>query len=254
MQLDPAIDVRNLTARYGDTLALDEISLQIHPGDFVGIVGPNGSGKTTLLRTILGLKSPAAGSVRIYGECPGCTAAYRRVGYVPQNATQTEQAFPASALEIVLLGRVGQRGLLRRLTGQDRRIAREALDRVGVADLADRPIGELSGGQRQRVFLAKALASRPDLLILDEPTTGVDPQARESFYNLIDRLNHDDGLTIVLVSHDTQVMQSVAHRVVVLNQRLLFDGTPSELEAAGGFDAFYDLHVHHGGEACDHPL
>lgn len=248
----PPIQVEDLTVRFGSQLALEGVDLTVPEGDFVGIVGPNGSGKTTLLRTLLGLQRPTGGQARLFGQAASRFDQHGRLGYVPQHAVDVEAGFPASAFEVALLGRVGQRGLFRRLTDQDRQIARQALEDVGVAHLAERPIGTLSGGQRQRVFLAKALATEPELLILDEPTTGVDAGARESFYNLIDGLNHERGMTIVLVSHDTQVMTVCAHRVLVLNQRVLFDGPSEAFEEAGGLGAFYDLHVHHGGEACDH--
>ncbi|MDX1612454.1 MAG: metal ABC transporter ATP-binding protein [Candidatus Thermoplasmatota archaeon] len=246
------VRMEQATVAYGDQPVLHELDLTLDSGDFVGLVGPNGSGKTTLLRTLLGLKRPRTGTVELFGQPAHRFDQHDRIGYVPQHAVEVDRAFPVTALEVVLMGRIGQRGLFRRLTSQDRARAREALALVGVEHLADQRIGTLSGGQRQRVFLAKALASDPELLILDEPTTGVDPAAREEFYNLIDGLNHDQGLTILLVSHDTQVITLCAHRVVVLNREIVFDGTPDRFQEAGGLDAFYDLHVHHDGEACSH--
>lgn len=254
MPLAPPVQVQNLHVAYGRQPVLEGVELAIEDGDFVGLVGPNGSGKTTLLRTLLGLQAPTRGTVELFGTPPGRFSEHARIGYVPQHAVDVDVRFPATALEVVLMGRVGLRGLLRRLTGADRARAREALAEVGVDHLADRRIGALSGGQRQRVMLAKALATDPDLLILDEPTTGVDPGARENFYNTIDGLNHDRGLTILMVSHDVQVMTLCAHRLVVLNRSVLFDDTPEAFEQEGGLDAFYDLHIHHGGEACAHDL
>jgi zinc transport system ATP-binding protein len=219
------IEVRDLCVSYGgDELALESASLTIEAGDFVGIVGPNGSGKTTLLNAILGIVRATHGTVHLYGSPLPRFCDWPRVGYVPQNASQIDARFPATALEVALLGRVARRGLGRWLSAADREKARKAMGEVGVADLAGRLIGNLSGGQRQRVLLAKALAGDPDLLILDEPTTGVDAESRASFYELLDHLNHDHGLTVVLVSHDTGAIAGSAHRIVAVNRRIMFDG------------------------------
>jgi zinc transport system ATP-binding protein len=232
-KVSPApIEVRDLCVSYGgDELVLDGVSLRIETGDFVGVVGPNGSGKTTLLNAILGLVRTTNGTVRLYGTPLTKFRDWPRVGYVPQNASQVDPRFPATALEVALLGRVARRGLCRWLGAEDREKARKAMGEVGVADLAARLIGDLSGGQRQRVLLAKALAGDPDLLILDEPTTGVDPESRASFYELLDHLNHDHGLTVVLVSHDTGAIASSAHRIVAVNRRIVFDGPADRFTA-----------------------
>ncbi|MFA5860080.1 MAG: metal ABC transporter ATP-binding protein [Candidatus Thermoplasmatota archaeon] len=223
----PPVALHDVSVAYGNERALESATLTIEAGDFVGIVGPNGSGKTTLLKAMLGLVPTQAGHVVLYGMPLARFRDWPRVGYVPQNASQVEARFPATALEVVLLGRVARRGLFRWLSRSDKEKARKAMEEVGVAHLADRLVGSLSGGQRQRVLLAKALAADPDVLILDEPTTGVDPEARASFYELLDHLNHDHGLTIVLVSHDTEAIARSVHRIVSVNRRIVFDGTPS---------------------------
>jgi len=221
-----AIALRDLCVDYGAQRALADATLRIDPGEFVGIVGPNGAGKTTLLKATLGLVPASAGSVELYGAPLSRFHAWPRIGYVPQNASHVESRFPATALEVAMLGRVAKRGLFRWLSAEDKRKARNAMEEVGVADLEDRLIGALSGGQRQRVLLAKALAGDPELLMLDEPTTGIDPETRASFYELLDHLNHDHGLTIVLVSHDTEAITRSAHRIVEVNRRVAFDGSP----------------------------
>lgn len=223
----PRVELRDISVSYGGEPALENATLVIPAGDFVGIVGPNGAGKTTLLRAMLGLVTPQSGDVTLYGAPLARFREWPRVGYVPQNASHVEARFPATALEVVLLGRVAGRGLFRWLSRADKEKARRAMEEVGVAHLADRLVGSLSGGQRQRVLLAKALAGDPDLLILDEPTTGVDPEARSNFYGLLDHLNHDHGLTIVLVSHDTEAIARSAHRIVSVNRRIVFDGSPA---------------------------
>jgi zinc transport system ATP-binding protein len=235
-----AIKLNEVCVDYGAQRALSDASLTIDEGEFVGIVGPNGAGKTTLLKAALGLVPIRCGSVELYGTQLARFHDWPRLGYVPQNASQVEGRFPATALEVAMLGRVGKRGLFRMLSRGDREKPLKAMEEVGVADLADRRIGELSGGQRQRVLLAKALAGDPDMLLLDEPTTGIDPETRASFYELLDHLNHDHDLTIVIVSHDTEAIARSAHRIIGVNRRITFDGSPSrylevEREHALGF-------------------
>lgn len=237
--------MRDVCVRYGEAQVLDHVTLEVEQGEFVGIVGPNGGGKSTLLKAALGRVPVTCGEARLFGESVKRFHEFERIGYVPQNAVHVDARFPMTALEVVLLGRVGRRGLFHRLTGDDRRAARRALQEVGVEDLENRLIGSMSGGQRQRVFLAKALAGEPDLLILDEPTTGVDPRARESFYKLLDHLNHDHDMTLVLVSHDTQAVALCCHRLVAVNRTIVYDGSPHDFEAQGGFGAAYDIHLHH---------
>ena len=242
----PVLELRDVCVRYDETQVLDHVAFTLRAGEFVGIVGPNGGGKSTLLKAALGLVPTTCGDVRIHGEPVKRFRDWPRIAYVPQNVVHVDARFPATALEVVLLGRVAGAGLFRGLSSKDRRLAREAMKVVGVEDLEDRLIGTLSGGERQRVFLAKALVSDPETLILDEPTTGVDPRAREGFYGLLDRLNHERKMTMLLVSHDTQAIALAAHRLVAVNRAIVFDGAPHDFEAHGGFGAAYDIHLHHG--------
>lgn len=228
MENEPIILLEHVTVTYQDLVALEDVSLSVPPGAFLAIIGPNGAGKTTLLKTILGLLRPVRGTVRVFGKAPWeLDGRQQRIGYVPQ-VMSVDLNFPVRAGEVVLMGRYGRIGLFRRPSAADRQAALQAMERVGIADLADRPIARLSGGQRQRVFLARALANEPDLLLLDEPTTGVDVAATESLYELLRGL-HDEGITILVVSHDVGVVAAYVDMVACVNRRLVAHGRPDEV-------------------------
>ncbi|NOZ05802.1 MAG: metal ABC transporter ATP-binding protein [Chloroflexi bacterium] len=227
--MNPIIDIQNLDVAYGDNVVLESIDLQVQAGEFLAVIGPNGSGKTTLMRTILGLVDPLRGQVYVFGQQPGALGALRsRIGYVPQLMTVNFQ-FPVRVSDVVLMGRYGKLGLFHRPGRTDREATRRALEQVGMAELANRQIGQLSGGQRQRVIVARALVSNPDLLILDEPTTGTDAESTESLYELLHRLNDEEHLTIVLVSHDVGIVAQHVDIVACLNRRLVAHGRPAEI-------------------------
>jgi zinc transport system ATP-binding protein len=219
----PIIRAVDLTVELDGTLALDSVTLAVPRGDYVALVGPNGSGKTTLLRAILGLVRPTAGHVEVGGVPAERTAPVVRIGYVPQADRLPMPRFPATVEEIVATG------LPRFLRASDTRDSvRSALDQVGLAGLAQTPIGSLSGGQRQRVMLARALVGTPELLLLDEPATALDPAFRQRFYDLLAELHRTQATTILLVSHDLGSVGQYARRLVYLEQRVRFDGTFEE--------------------------
>lgn len=217
-----AIEVRDLTFAYADRPVLEDVSLDVEAGEFLGLVGPNGSGKTTLLTLMIGLRRPDRGTVRLFGEPAADFGAGDRIGYVPQNVAATGGDMPITVREVVRMGRYPHR-LWRRFEPADRRAVEDALDRVDIADIADRRVGRLSGGQRQRVFIARALAADADILALDEPTVGVDAESREAFYSLLNDLN-TEGITIVLIEHDIGVVTNHASTVACLNRDLYFHG------------------------------
>ena len=226
--MDAIAELLHVTVRYRDLVALEDVTLRIMPGEFLALIGPNGSGKTTLIKAILGLVEPAEGTVRLFGKTPGSLGReWGRVGYVPQ-LTRIDPHFPIRVFDAVLMGRYGQVGLIRRPGARDKEAARRALARVGLADLAGRQIGRLSGGQRQRVLIARALATEPELLILDEPTTGVDVGTTEGLFDLIDAL-HAEGMTVVVVSHDVGVVAQHVDQVACMNCRLVAHGRPGEV-------------------------
>jgi zinc transport system ATP-binding protein len=244
----PIIQLDHVTVTFQDVLVLDEVSLTVPPGSFLALLGPNGAGKTTLLRVILGLVRPITGTVRVFGKQPWeLDGERRRIGYVPQ-VLSVDVNFPVRADEVVLMGRYGRIGMLHRPSLEDRAAADRAMERVGIADLAGRPIARLSGGQRQRVFLARALANEPDLLLLDEPTTGVDVAAGESLYELLRQL-HQAGMTILVVSHDVGVVASYVDSVACMNRRLVAHGRPAEVLGSEELAQMYGcdaVFFHHG--------
>jgi len=235
----PVAELEGICVEYGTERVLDAVSLRIARGDFLGIIGPNGSGKTTLLRVLLGLLHPRSGQVRLFGTDIRAFREWHRIGYVPQKAVAFEAKFPASVLEVVLSGRCGRVGLGRPFDARDRQAALVALDTVGMASARDQLIGHLSAGQQQRVFIARALASAPDLLVLDEPTVGVDLDAQEQFYSLLRRLNRDRGTTLILVSHDIGVVAAEVTQLACLNRTLVFHGPPEDAIRSGALAQMY---------------
>ncbi len=233
MSDEPVLSLEGVWFSYDREPVLQDVSLEVSPGEFVGLVGPNGSGKTTLLRVILGLERPQRGRVRLFGQDLTQFTERWRLGYVPQKAAAFNSGFPATVFEVVLTGRIPGRGLWRFLTREDRLAAEQALELVGMAAFADRPVGRLSGGQQQRVFIARVMVSRPHLLILDEPTVGVDSANQDQFYSLLRKLRGEMGLSIILVSHDIGVVTSEVTRLVCLNRRLFYHGPPEKFDENG---------------------
>ena len=218
------IEVRDVSFAYADRPVIDDVSLTVAAGDFLGLVGPNGSGKTTLLELMIGLREPDRGSVSLFGEPAHASGERDRVGFVPQNAGDSAGEMPVTVREVVRMGRY-PRKLLGRFGDADRTAVADAMRRVDITDLAERRVGRLSGGQRQRVFIARALAADADLLALDEPTVGVDAESREAFYTLLGELN-DEGIAIILIEHDIGVVTTHASEIACLNRELYFHGDP----------------------------
>ncbi len=232
-QQDPSpavVRTRGLTFVRAGVPILEGIDLTVGRGEILGIIGPNGGGKTTLLRLILGLEKPTAGEVELFSQPLPEFSAWTRVAYVPQHATHFDPNFPATVQEIVLLGRVPTRGLLRWFTAEDRKAAQWAIEHCGLAGYGDRRVSDLSGGEKQRVFIAKALASQAELLILDEPTTGVDAESQRKFYDLLHDMNVEHAMTIIIVSHDLSVVHTHVQKVACVNRTLVYHGDPKALD------------------------
>jgi zinc transport system ATP-binding protein len=232
-----AISVEDVTFGYGERPVVEDVSLKVAAGEFLGLVGPNGSGKTTLLELMIGLRQPDAGTVTLFGQPAHASSERDRVGFVPQDVTKTKGEMPVTVREVVRMGRYPHR-LLGRFSATDREAIAAAMERVGISALADRRVGRLSGGQRQRVFIARALAAEADLLALDEPTVGVDAESREAFYDLLHEL-HDEGMTILLIEHDIGIVTTHASEVACLNRELFFHGAPETFVETDALSAAY---------------
>ncbi|UCF67946.1 MAG: ABC transporter ATP-binding protein [Acidobacteriota bacterium] len=216
----PAIELRDVWLSFRTTPVLERIELTLEQGGYLGIIGPNGGGKTALLRVILGLLKPDRGSVRVFGERPESVRG--RVAYVPQHA-EFDPWYPIRVRDVVLMGRLSRTRLFRSFNAEDRDGADGALERVGLSELAERQIGELSGGQLQRVLIARALAVRAELLLLDEPTASLDPRSGQDLYELLASLT--PKMTVVLVSHDIGVISQHVQTVACLNQQMHYHGS-----------------------------
>lgn len=242
------IEVVDITARHGQMIALDHVTMTVDKGAFTAVIGPNGAGKTTLIKVILGLVEPESGSVRVFGRPVHELGRLRsRIGYVPQ-IFAVDLEFPVTVMEAVLMGTYGRVGAGRRTSAADRGAALAALERVAIANLADRPIARLSSGQRQRVFIARALVNKPDLLLLDEPTTGVDVETTGNLYSLLRALK-TEGVTVVLVSHDIGVVANYVDNLACLNKTLVAHCRPGEEACNSAIASMYGCDVaylHHG--------
>ncbi len=231
--MPPALAADAVTFAYGRTRVLDCVNLRVGPGEFVALAGPNGSGKSTLVRVLLGLLTPAAGTVTVLGAPPAQLRQRWRVGYVPQRPGIVD-LLPATVEEVVAAGRIARRGWWRRPNAEDRRSVAGALATVALSDLAGRRLAELSGGQQQRALIAKALAAEPDLLILDEPVAGVDAEAQRRFRDALVNLARERGAAVLLVSHELGAVADDLDRLVVLRAgKVTFDGPQAELTATG---------------------
>ena len=219
-ELTPVVELDGVSFGYrAGVRVLEDVSLTVGAGEFVAIAGPNGGGKTTLLRLVLGLERPAAGTVRVFSQ---------RIGYLPQRARLVGEA-PVTVREVVSTGRLAPAGIWGPLRKADREAVTRAIETVGLAGRADAPLRTLSGGMQQRALIAKALASEPTLLALDEPTTGVDAESQESLGLLLEELREELGVTILYVSHEFGAVEHVVDRIVLVRGGIVYDGPPSGL-------------------------
>ncbi len=238
-----AVEVRDLVVRYERVTALAGVSFELPRGTALGIVGPNGSGKSTLLKTVAGLVPPASGTVRVQG-LPPAKLAPGTIGYVPQ-IEDVDWSFPVSVRDVVAMGRYPRLGPFRPFSARDRGAVERAIEALDLGRLANRHISELSGGQQQRVFVARAIAQEPLLLLLDEPTTGVDAATEESLLRLVRGLVRD-GLPVLMTTHDLDRAADWFDRLIVVDRRILADGAPEDVLESGAYAAIRE-HTHTHG-------
>ena len=249
------LQAEHLHIAYDGSEILRDISFRVESGDYLGIVGPNGSGKSTLIRAMLGLIPATSGTVRLFGQPLPHFRDWAKIGYLPQRLNFANPHFPATVEEIVRLGLIGKHGPKGRLNAGEAGQVEEILTRMGISAQRHQLIGHLSGGQQQRALLARALVSRPALLLLDEPTTALDPETREDFYAIISELNRELGTAIILITHDTWNIGQYAQRFVYLDKAVVFDGTFAEFCSSAEMTSFFGEHsnktiYHQHGEHC----
>lgn len=240
------IEIKQLFYRYEKEIVLENINMTIPDGSFLAIVGPNGSGKSTMLKLILGLLKLQKGDIFLFGQEINKFKEWEKIGYVSQKANSFNTGFPATVFEVVSSGLTKKLGLFRFFKQEHAARVNEALDAVGMKDFSHRNIGELSGGQQQRVFIARALVSEPKLLILDEPTVGVDAENVSSFYQMLVDLNKSRAITLLLVTHDIGTISDKVTHVACLNKRLYFHGESKDFEQlkSSGLSEVYGHNVH----------
>jgi zinc transport system ATP-binding protein len=224
MSKEDILQIKNVNFNFGKTQVLADVSLTVFAGDFLALIGPNGSGKTTLLKLILGIYPLQTGSINLCHYPLQKFQCWDKIGYVPQKATHFEEFFPASVEEVVSMGLISQKKFPKKLNPSDQQKIISALQTVEMEPYAVKRIGELSGGQKQRVFIARAIVANPQILFLDEPTTGVDQKTQTNFYELLHQLNQK-GITIILVSHDIGRVTKYVTKIATLNKYLEFYGS-----------------------------
>jgi zinc transport system ATP-binding protein len=239
------IEVENLCSRYNGIDVLNDITFTVSGGDYIGLVGPNGSGKTTLIKNILGIVRPEGGQIRLFGHKRSEFQDWFRVGYLPQRLSSLNPGFPSTVEEIVALGLISRR----RMPGYSIDAHHDAIDRalhlLNISDIRKKKIGELSGGQQQRVLLARAIINEPDLIILDEPATALDPETREQFYAMLKQLNQQRNVTIILVTHDIGSIGQYANKLLLVDRRVVFYGSFIDFCSSAHMTDLFGTHSQH---------
>ncbi len=238
------LSVEGLNFRYNSLEVLSDITFRMETGDYIGLVGPNGSGKTTLVKIILGLIKPKKGEISLFGLTSWKFKDWYRIGYLPQRILFNPY-FPATVKEIVSLGLFSKKGFLQRADRPEERIIDEAMKLMDIFGIKNKLIGDLSGGQQQRVLVARALVNEPELLILDEPTTALDPETREIFFQTLQELNKNKKLTIILVTHDIGTIGKYASKLLYLDKRIIFYGSFEDFCSSADMGSYF-------GESAQH--
>lgn len=242
--LTPIFDVKNLNFNVKGQKILSNVSFEIFDSQYIGIIGPNGGGKTTLIRLLLGLEKATSGTIKVYGKDISKFSDWGKIGYVPQRASHVDKNFPATVQDIVNMGRASKKSFFSVLNNEDKEIVKDAMIKMDVYSIKDKMIGRLSGGQRQRVMIARALASKPKILILDEPNTGVDVVSQKRFYTLLEKLNKEEKITIVFITHDVGVIVDSINRLFTVNQRIVVCNNPKDAVSCDNMSELYGVDAH----------
>lgn len=243
--MKPVIETNDISVHYGQNEVLTDVSFVVEKGDFVGLAGPNGAGKTSLVKAILGLIPLSQGSVKLLGQPLEAFDAWEKFGYLPQKATVTNPLFPATVQEIVTLGLLSNRHWPKRIAKSDVEQTGTMLAELGISELKDRMFFELSGGQQQKVLLARALVSKPDILIFDEPSTALDPESREAFFKLLEKLNVEKGITVIFITHDTGYIGHYANKLMYIDRTLVYYGAFSDFCKDEKMNRYFGTYEHH---------
>ena len=239
------VSVDKLSFRYNSFEVLSDLSFNLYKADYLGLVGPNGSGKTTLIKILLGFYKPSKGSVQLFGRDPAVFQEWHRVGYLPQKIVSFNPHFPATAKEIVALGLISKKKFPANSVKPDYLTVEKAMELMDITSLKNKLIGELSGGQLQRVLVAKAMMSVPELLILDEPTTALDPETRERFFSLLKQLNEEKGVTIVIITHDVGTIGKYASKLLYLDKKVVFFGSLEDFCVSSEMSNYFGEYSQH---------
>jgi len=246
------VKVENLNLGYGNDLVVKDVSFVVEKGDYIGVVGPNGAGKSTLIKGLLNLLPINSGNVSFFGEPLKNFKDWGRIGYLPQKSSLFNPLFPATVMEVVQTGLLSQKKFPKKITSFDREKVFSAMKHLGIENLKDQMISRLSGGQQQRVFLARAMVSNPEILFLDEPSTALDQETREGFFETISHLNKIHGLTIILITHDSVHVGHYANKLLYIDHKLVYYGLfkdfclSKEMEKEfGGYSQHIICHQHH---------
>jgi zinc transport system ATP-binding protein len=239
------LSVQELFFRYQETDIICDISFNVDQGDYVGLVGPNGSGKTTLIRIILGMLKPYRGKIQIFGRDSNEFTDRNKIGYLPQKLTNLNPRFPATVREVVSLGLLSGKPFPKYLNSSDEVAIDSALDSLDIRKIKHSYISDLSGGQLQRVLAARAIVNNPEFLILDEPTTALDPEMRERFFLLLNELNKNRSVTIIMVTHDIGTIGKYASKLLYIDKKIVFYGSFSDFCVSAEITDFF-------GESAQH--
>lgn len=239
------IKTNNVSISYNSHEALKDVSFTIEHGDFIALVGPNGAGKTTLVKSIFGLVPLKTGTIELFDTPARKFTHWGKFGYLPQQSATINPLFPATVEEVIELGLLSQKRNPKSITGQDKKLVDEIAEKLKITDLRKRMLSELSGGQQQKVLLARCLVSKPQLLIFDEPSTALDPDSRESFFELIKQLNKQEGIAVLLVTHDAGFVGKYAEKLLYIDKKIVYFGKFSEFCKSDDMRTFFGEHYQH---------